>query len=39
MTEYKTKDKLREATAAELASVAGVSLETAQQLYEMIHSM
>ena len=39
MTEYKTKDKLREASAEELAAAAGVSLETAQQLYELIHSM
>lgn len=37
MTEFKTKDKLREATVEELAAAAGVGIETAQALYEVIH--
>ena len=38
MTEFKTKEKLREASPEELAKAAGVSIETARELYEVIHS-
>ena len=38
MTEYKTREKLREATPEELAKTAGVSIETARELYKVIHS-
>ena len=37
MTEFKTKDKLREASPEELAAAAGISLDTARELYEVIH--
>lgn len=39
MTEFKTKDNLREATVEQLAAAAGVSLETAQELYNVIHEL
>ena len=38
MTEFKTREKLREATPEELAKAAGVSVETARELYKVIHS-
>ncbi len=37
MTEFKTRDKLREASPAQLAAAAGVSLETANELYALLH--
>ncbi|MBQ7187748.1 MAG: excinuclease ABC subunit UvrC [Ruminococcus sp.] len=37
MTEFKTRDKLQEATPEELAKAAGISLNTARELYEVIH--
>ncbi|MBR4555313.1 MAG: excinuclease ABC subunit UvrC [Ruminococcus sp.] len=38
MTEFKTKEKLREASAEQLAQAAGVNLSVAEELYELIHS-
>ena len=37
MTEYKTKDKLAEASVEELMRTAGVSREIAEELYRVIH--
>ena len=39
MIAYKTKEKLREATPEQLASVAGVNADVAQELWELIRSM
>lgn len=39
LMEYKTKENLRKATAEELARIAGVSLETAQELWKVIQSL
>lgn len=39
MTEFKTKEKLKEATAEELAAAAGVNIETARELYAVIHEL
>ncbi len=39
MTEFKTKDKLREATVEELMTAAGVGRETAEALYSVIHEL
>ena len=39
MTEFKTKDKLKEATPEQLAAAAGVSIDTARELYDVIHEM
>ena len=38
LIKYKTKENLQKATIEELALTAGVSLETAKELYEVIHS-
>ena len=39
LTKYKTKDNLRRATPEELAQTAGVSLETAAELWKAIQEM
>jgi excinuclease ABC subunit C len=39
ITEFKTKDNLKKATAEELAKCAGVSLETAKELEQMIKEL
>ena len=39
LMEYKTKENLRKATAEELARIAGISPETAQELWEVIQSL
>lgn len=39
MLEFKTKENLRNATPEQLAKTAGVSLETARQLWEIIQDM
>lgn len=39
MTEFKTKDNLKKASAELLAKTAGVNEETAKALYELIHEM
>ena len=37
MTEYKTREALRGATAEELARIAGVGMDIAEELYRHIH--
>ncbi len=37
MTEFKTRDRLREATPEQLAEAAGVNIATARELYAVIH--
>lgn len=39
MLTYKTKENLKKATPEELASAAGVNIETARQLWEIIRNM
>lgn len=39
MTEFKTKENLKKASAEQLAKAAGVNIETAQQLFDAIQEM
>ena len=39
MTEFKTKDNLKKATVEQLMQTAGISKETAEQLYAVIHEL
>lgn len=39
MTEFKTKENLKKATSQELAKAAGVSADTAEELYRVIQDM
>jgi excinuclease ABC subunit C len=38
LIKYKTKENLMKATVEELAVTAGISLETAKELFDVIHS-
>ena len=38
LIKYKTRENLQKATVEELALTAGVSLETAKELFNVIHS-
>lgn len=38
LIKYKTKENLQKATVEELAATAGISLETAKELFDVIHS-
>lgn len=39
MTQFKTKENLKKATAEELAKAAGVNIQTAEELYRVIQEM